>query len=100
MRELVVNTNLVNVINLVNLINLINLTNQDNALIRLEEDCKILKVLLICLNNPNQIIKMIVETGSFRQRNINIEWIIISASTVAILVIESKTTLINFTPTE
>jgi len=100
MRELVVNANLANVINLVNLVDLVNPTNQDNALTRLEEDRKVLKVLLICLNDPDEIVKMTVETGSFRQRNTNIEWIITSASTVAILVIELETALIDFTPTE
>jgi len=73
MRELVININLTNVINLVNLVDLVNLINQDNTLTRLEEDRKVLKVLLICLNDPDEIIKMIIKTGSFRQRNINIK---------------------------
>ena len=73
MRELIVNVNLINVINLINLIDLINLINQNNTLIRLKEDCKILKVLLICLNNSDEIIKMTVKTDSFQQRNINIK---------------------------
>ena len=58
MRELVVNVNLINVINLINLIDLINLINQNNALIRLKEDHKILKVLLICLNDLNLMLSL------------------------------------------
>ena len=73
MRELIINVNLVNMINLINLVDLINSINQGNALIRLKEDHKILKVLLICLNDLDKIIKMIIETDSFQQRNINIE---------------------------
>ncbi len=96
MRELVVNINLINVINLINLIDLINLINQNNALIRLKEDHKILKVLLICLNDSDKIVKMIIKTDSFWQRNINIEWIIISVSTVIILIIKLETALIDF----
>ena len=73
MRELIININLANMINLVNLVNLVNPTNQDNTLIRLKEDRKVLKVLLICLNDPDKIIKITVKTGSFQQRNTNIK---------------------------